>query len=99
MLNPTDPASETHNYYQRLLKERLSEDPSAVPAIEYKANIRYLVMTSAAEHWIPFITVHLENDIREVQLQRAAMPRILEGDPPDKRPEKVRPQMVLMQSG
>jgi len=92
LLNPTDPASETHNYYQRLLKERLAEDPSAVPAIEYKVNIRYLVMTSAAEYWIPFITVHLENDIREIQLQRAAMPRILEGDPPDKNLKRCVPK-------
>ena len=41
--------------------------------------IKYALMTSVAEHWIPFIPVHVEDDNREIQLQRAAMPRLLEG--------------------
>jgi hypothetical protein len=47
--------------------------------IENDAKIKYSLMSSVAENWIPFIPVHIENDNREIQLQRAAMPRLLEG--------------------
>lgn len=94
----SEAAIETHNYYQRLLNEQLATDPFAVPTIKYKANISYLVMTNIPENWIPFIPIHLENDIRQIQLQRAAMPRILDGSSGQKT-EKVRPRTVLMRSG
>ena len=55
------------------------------------------VMNTVPENWIPFIPVHVENSNREIQLQRAAMPRILEGDPD--RPEKVRPRTMLLRKG
>jgi hypothetical protein len=42
------------------------------------ADVRYQVMTTVPEHWIPFVTVHVPSDIREIQLQRAALPRIVE---------------------
>jgi hypothetical protein len=51
-------------------------------------------MNTMPEHWIPFIAVHLDNDARETQLQRAAMPRILEGDPSPA--AKVRPRTSLL---
>lgn len=47
-------------------------------------------------HWIPFVAVHLDNDARETQLQRAAMPRILEGD--SSAPAKVRPRTSLLRT-
>ena len=43
--------------------------------------VRYQVMSTVPENWIPFIPVHVPGDNREIQLQRAAMPRILDGDP------------------
>lgn len=89
----SEAAIETHNYYQRLLDKQ----PVVFPAPAYNANISYLAMTSVPEHWIPFIPVHLKNDIREIQLQRAALPRILESD--SSKPLKVRPRTVLMQLG
>jgi hypothetical protein len=51
-------------------------------------------MNSVPENWIPFVAVHIANDARETQLQRAAMPRILEGDPAQ--PVKVRPRTSLL---
>lgn len=54
-------------------------------------------MNTVPENWIPFVPVHLEGDNREIQLQRAAMPRILEGGP--KPPKKVRPRTVLLREG
>jgi hypothetical protein len=95
----SEAAIETHNYYQKLLDARLANAPAAAPSTPYKANISYLVMTSVPENWIPFIPVHLENDIRQIQLQRAAMPRILEGDPSSEKPEKVRPRTELIRFG
>ena len=63
----------------------------------YVANISYLAMTDVPENWIPFVPVHIENDNREIQLQRASMLRILEGDPAD--PVKVKPQTSILREG
>jgi hypothetical protein len=41
--------------------------------------------------------VRPEGEERQIQLQRAAMPRLLEGDPDD--PQKVRPRSVLLREG
>ena len=41
------------------------------------APVRYQVMNSVPENWIPFIPVHVPNNNREIQLQRVAMPRVL----------------------
>ncbi len=64
---------------------------------EYEASIFYQLMTSVPENWIPFIPVHIENDNREIQLQRASMPRIIPGDPNP--PEKIKPRTVLLRQG
>ena len=53
------------------------------------APVRYQVMNTVPENWIPFIPVHVPNDNRQIQLQRAAMPRILVGD--TIRAQKVQP--------
>jgi hypothetical protein len=54
-------------------------------------------MTSVPENWIPFIPVRVEGSNRETQLQRAAMPRILEGDPDP--PRKMQPRTALLRQG
>ena len=51
-------------------------------------------MNTIPEHWIPFIPVHVPGSVREIELQRAALPRILDDDPA--RPEKVRPRTSLL---
>jgi hypothetical protein len=61
------------------------------------ASIRYQVMTTVPENWTPFVPVHVDGDNREIQLQRAALPRILEGDPNP--PVKVQPRTVLLRQG
>jgi len=63
----------------------------------YKAPIRYQIMSTVPENWIPFIPVHVDGDNREIQLQRAALPRILEGDPNP--PAKVQPVTMLLREG
>jgi hypothetical protein len=61
---------------------------------EPAAPIRYQAMNTVPEHWIPFIPVHVDGSVRETQLQRAAVLRILTGDP--KPPEKIRPRTSLL---
>jgi len=72
--------------------ERIVGPPPAPP--EPKAPIRYEVMNTVPEHWIPFVPVHLEGSDREVRLQRAAMPRLLGTDPGGF--QKVRPRTSLL---
>lgn len=91
----SEAATETLNYYQRLLDEKLKAQPAA--PIKYKANIAYDVMNTVPENWLPFIPVHVKDNLREIQLQRAAMPRILAGDP--EKPKKVRPRTALLREG
>ena len=54
-------------------------------------------MTSVPENWIPFIPVHIENDLREIQLRRAGMLRIITGD--TNPPVKVEPRSNLLRHG
>ncbi len=66
--------------------------------IPYAANISYQAMTAVPEHWIPFVPVHIKaTDNREIQLQRASMLRIIEGDPDI--PVKIKAQTSLMREG
>ncbi|MFO7679607.1 MAG: hypothetical protein R6X34_06105 [Chloroflexota bacterium] len=89
-------AHEYHNFLAARLRDELAVLPPAEPP-KPAAAIRYQVMNSVPEQWIPFVPVHMENDNRQVQLQRAAMPRILPGDP--EKPEKIRPRTTLLRSG
>ncbi|MGH9768958.1 MAG: hypothetical protein ACREAB_16125 [Blastocatellia bacterium] len=89
-------AIETLNFHRLLLEAGLASATPAAP-IESRAKIRYEVMNTVPENWIPFIPVRVENNNREIQLQRAAMPRMLEGDPV--RPQKVRPRTSLLREG
>lgn len=67
--------------------------PPAVPPAN-DARIQYVLMTSVAEHWIPFLPVHIANDNREIQLQRAAMPRLLEGQTGT--PDRIAPRTRIL---
>ena len=66
------------------------------PAITPAAAIAYEAMNTVPENWIPFIPVHVPNNTRDIQLQRAAMPRLVPGHTP---PEKVRPRTTLLREG
>ncbi|MCB0843738.1 MAG: hypothetical protein KDE26_10840, partial [Bacteroidetes bacterium] len=81
---------ELYNYFQN----RVEETPEPIPPA---ADIRYRLVNSVPENWIPFIPIHKKNDNREIQLQRAAMPRIIPGN--DKPAEKVRPRTFLLREG
>ena len=90
-------ARELTALYKRILAHEIGEEALEQDPVEYQANIRYRIMTSVPENWIPFIPVHMDNNNREVQLQRAAMPRIIDGDPEP--PQKIRPRTILLREG
>jgi hypothetical protein len=89
-------ADETRAFFERDLVRRLGGPPAPPPPAP-GAKVRYKVMTSVPENWIPMIPVHVANDNRKTQLQRAAMLRILEGDPV--KPSPVRPRTSLLRHG
>jgi hypothetical protein len=94
-------ARQTRAFLEAQLTARLSGPPPVPPPnhvpVPANAPIRYQVMNTVPENWIPFIPVHVPGDNREIQLQRAALPRILEGDPDP--PAKVQPRTVLLRQG
>jgi hypothetical protein len=73
------------------LAHRLRLHPPALPD-EPHAAIAYQAMNTIPEHWIPFIAVHVPGDSRAVQLQRAALPSAVDGQP-------VRPHTALLREG
>ena len=91
-------AYEMRAFFEQDLARRLGAPPTPPPAAE-GAKIRYKVMSSVPENWIPLIPGHVPNDNREVQLQRGAMLRVLEGELPGVDPERVRPRTSLLRPG
>ncbi|REL33837.1 hypothetical protein DYD21_10555 [Rhodohalobacter sp. SW132] len=86
---------EIRNKLQQLTDLENSSEPTE--EIGSNANIRYQVVNSVPEQWIPFIPVHKNESQREIELQRAAMPRILKNDP--KIPKKIKPRTSLLREG
>jgi hypothetical protein len=91
------PGREAGYELKNKLQQLLNVNNSVPSEVEYKANIRYQVVNSVPEQWVPFVPVHLDNNKREIQLQRAAMPRILENSPDI--PKKVEPRTSLLREG
>lgn len=73
-------AAEYHNKLQLLLDSQFLATPSPVVPKEWKAPIRYNIMITVSEHWIPFVPEHVESNNRKIQLRHAAMPRYWEND-------------------
>jgi hypothetical protein len=55
-----------------LMAQRSTAPPPFVPA--GNAAIQYVLGTTVPDNWIPFIPVHIQGSITEIQFQRAAMP-------------------------
>ncbi|RSM79988.1 hypothetical protein DMH04_30785 [Kibdelosporangium aridum] len=84
----SEAAAEVVAFRQRL------HDAAAVAADEDppRAPISYVAMNTVPEHWIPFIPVHEPGDNREIRLQRAAMPSVVDR-------KSVRPWTTLLRKG
>ncbi len=87
-------AHETRSWFERLL---LAGGPGPDPDPEPRAAIRYKVMTTVPEHWIPFIPARAPGSERQVRLQRASLPRTVDGDPNP--PRRVAPLTTLLREG
>ncbi len=88
-------ATELKNKYQQLMD---MVGPAPLPIVaQNDAKIRYEIVNAVPEEWIPFIPTKKAGSNREIQLQRAAMPRILEGDTTP--PAKIEPRTSLLREG
>lgn len=88
-------AIELHQHMVRIVQHDAETVPPPTPP-DFKAPVRYEIMNTVPENWIPFIPVHRENDNRQIQLQRASMLRIIEGDAD---PAKIKPRTSLLRFG
>ena len=88
-------ATETRTFFEQDLERRLGAPPVPPPPAG-EAKVRYEVMRSVPENWIPFVA-DVPGDVRQIQLQRAAMPRVMDGD--TQPPRKVRPRTELLRDG
>lgn len=86
-------ARETRAYHERLVA---AGSTASLPAmLANDAKIRYDVMSTVPEHWIPFISVRARGSQRAIELQRASFPRIIEGDQ-DRPFAIVKPRTTLL---
>jgi len=86
-------AVDLRRFHQRLVDAAPAPEPP--PAA---ASVRYKVMSNnVPENWIPFVPVRVPGDIRSIQLQRAALPRIIDRDPNP--PLKIRPRTGIIGVG
>ena len=70
--------------------------PPVVPVAGNNAPVEFQLGTAVPEHWIPFIPVRMDSvTSREIQLRRAAMPRII----PGRTIERIRPRTELLRTG
>lgn len=79
---------------------------AAIPAITATAAVgeapesapkfRYELMNSIAENWIPFVPVRVSNSDSQIQLQRAALLRTIDGE---SRPAKIQPRTSILRVG
>lgn len=70
---------------------------NTVTELPNNAEIKYILGNTVPENWIPFVPVQIGNTQKEIQLQRASMPRVIEnrtGLPPSI--NVVRPRGVIL---
>jgi len=87
----SEAAAETRRWFER------EAGPPDGTLPEPAADVRYRVMMSVPENWIPFVPARVEGSTREIQLQRAGMPRIIDGQ--GGRPSRVEPRTALLREG
>ena len=92
-----NPGKETGYEFKGKLQQLKGTAPVDEGLVNNNAKIRFQVVNSVPENWIPFVPVHIPNQFREIQLQRATMPRILEND--ENVPRKVEPRTSILREG
>jgi hypothetical protein len=89
-------ARDTRAYHERLVAQLGAGTPAA-PLLANTAKVRYDIMSTVPENWIPFVAVRAFGSNREINLQRASMLRNIEGD--DQPPARVKPRTSLLRAG
>lgn len=89
-------AVELLNYLQTLTQTGLEvvEGEETALEVEESAVLKYVLSNTVPENWIPFIGIHLSGQNRAIQLQRASMPRLVNGET-----MAVRPRTQLLRNG
>lgn len=88
-------ARETRAYFERQIA--VAGGSAVTPPLENDAKIRYDMMSTVPEQWIPFIPVRAHSSQRAIELQRAGLPRIIDGDTAP--PVRVPPRTSLLRTG
>lgn len=72
-------------------------DPDTFSGQPNPAELQYRLSDQVPANWIPFIPIRMgeEAGSRQIQLQRAALPRLLPGLPP----QRIRPRTTLLRQG
>lgn len=86
-------AADSARFHQSLVRDQ----PPLAPLLENDAKARYILMTRVPENWIPFIPVHVAGSVREIELQRASMPRVIENDLSP--PRRIKPRTSVLREG
>lgn len=82
----------------QVFREQLVPEGTLPDPLENEAKQKYVLATTVPENWIPFIPVKVDSEdlsSRDIQLQRAAMPRIVPGFPT----QRIRPLTTLLREG
>ena len=77
--------------------ERLFGTVEADMPLENDARVRYELVNTVPEHWIPLIPVHVPGSSRKIQLQRASLLRAIDNDPTHA--QKIKPRTSLLREG
>lgn len=90
-------AQDTVRHLKRILKP---SDPDLTQLVDPAADLRYKAMSNVPENWIPFLSTHEKDSIRETRLQRGSMLRVIEVDPQKKiHVQRVKPRTNLLREG
>lgn len=93
----TRPGRETARERRAFFEKAVRESTGQIDPPEPLAPLRYDVMSTVEEHWIPFVAARKSDSIRDILLQRGSMLRVIEGDPNP--PRRVLPQSVILREG
>lgn len=80
------------NYLRNAIE--IIEPPAGAIPVDESAVFKYTLENTVPENWIPFVPVHIKNDIRAIKLQRASMPRWFKNEY-----APVRPLSSLLRNG
>ncbi len=86
-------ARQVRAFHERIVGEAGQVPPASDPV----APLRYEVMSTVEEHWIPFVAARRSDALSDILLQRGSMLRMIDGDPDQ--PRRVMPQTAILREG